>query len=163
MNKSLVGCFVLLFIFTGCTKSHEVAITHPYQERSSYGPAITMPFTTMLGIHDCPIFASDSTNTLQAMIIACNASNFEYLNINIETINPNVYCINITGNHGFATLWVDKGIDSCVLEFFCVDDTYNLQDFIDAFMTEFNSIEHKDDWFEELIEAWELDESIVTT
>ena len=145
MNKHLLACFMMLVSFTGCVKTTNI-------KRDFY---TTTPQTHMLSLHECPDFISHSEAPLQSIIIACNAARFEHYMIYFEHINDTLTTIRVSSAHGFATLWIDSHQNSCILDFFCIDDRYSYPDFVDAFMAEFALVETRETLFDDFLEMWD--------
>lgn len=142
MNKFIIGWFIIITSLISCAKPEQPT------------PAYTNVQSYFVMFNNCNEFTNNSELPLQTLILACDAACFESYTILLDDINDSIYTIRVNGELGFASIWIDTHQKTCVLDFFCIDDTYCYPDFIETFMSEFQSIENKELTFEELLEMW---------
>lgn len=144
MNKLLLSCLIIMCSMTSCVKTGHRKETF----------TIT-PQSHMISFHDCPEFTGKSESPLHALIIACHAARFEHYTIFFEDVSDTLYTIRVSADYGFATLWIDTNVNTCVLDFFCVDDRYIYGEFLEAFMAEFKTIKRNNTFFDDLLEMYD--------
>jgi len=138
----LITCLFSLALASSCIKSQEKQ--HPKM-------SVRETKNTLLSIENCPAFVSNCENPINALVNACTAAQFENTSFYIECLSNEVYVVHITGLHGYAALWINHKECTCLLEYFAEDETYNFADLLGTFITEFESIEHHEEWYESLL------------
>lgn len=147
IKMSLLSCVAIVLLTVSCVRSidHSESPTIRIQEANNY----------TVTIHNSVNFVENYEYQVCALIGACFEAGFESDQYVHESINPDVYVISIYADHGYASLWVDTKKGSCVLEYFCSDEHYNYEHFLERFIQEFQESLPKREWFEEIYDSLE--------